>query len=124
MAYYRQYDADAASRAKQMRQEMTAQERRLWYAFLRTYPVKFYRKRAIEKYILDFYCSRAKLAIQIHGDQHNENDRDPRVPGTDDLLGMGITLLQFSSADIDRNFKAVCNKIDQTVKNRLPDQKV
>ena len=51
---------------------MTPQERRLWYQFLRTYPVKIYKQRIIGSYIVDFYCASAKLVIEIDGSQHFE----------------------------------------------------
>ena len=49
---------------------MTVEERRLWYDFLRHYPVKFYRQRVIDNYIADFFCHQAKLVIEIDGSQH------------------------------------------------------
>lgn len=40
--------------ARRLRREMTPQEQRLWYVFLRKYPVKFYKQRIIESFIVDF----------------------------------------------------------------------
>ena len=45
--------------AKQLRKEMTKEERHLWYDFLRTYPVRFSRQKVLGKYIVDFYCAEA-----------------------------------------------------------------
>ena len=56
--------------ARRLRREMTPQERRLWYQFLRSYPVKIYKQRIIGNYIADFYCASAKLVIEIDGSQH------------------------------------------------------
>ena len=53
---------------------MTPHERKLWYLFLRNYPVKIYKQRIIESYIVDFYCASAKLVIEIDGSQHFEDD--------------------------------------------------
>ena len=44
--------------ARKLRREMTPQERKLWYAFLKDYPVKIYKQRIIESYIVDFYCAK------------------------------------------------------------------
>ena len=44
-------------RARELRRNMTPQERKLWYLFLRDYPVKFYKQRIIASFIVDFYCS-------------------------------------------------------------------
>ena len=41
--------------ARKLRKTMTKEERHLWYDFLRSYPIKFYRQRRIDRYIVDFY---------------------------------------------------------------------
>ena len=56
--------------ARRLRRDMTPQERKLWYEYLRTYPVKFYKQRIIESFIVDFYCAPARLVIEIDGSQH------------------------------------------------------
>ena len=58
--------------AKALRQNMTPWERRLWYCFLNTYPVRFQRQKCIDHYIVDFYCFRAKLVIELDGGGHYE----------------------------------------------------
>ena len=66
--------------AKQLRKEMTKEERHLWYDFLRSYPVRFSRQKVLGKYIADFYCAEAKLVIELDGSQHYE-DRPHRFSG-------------------------------------------
>ena len=56
--------------AKQLRKNMTKEERHLWYDFLRSYPLHIYRQRVLGKYIVDFYCAKAKLVIELDGSQH------------------------------------------------------
>ena len=63
-------NGDMLPRARELRREMTPQERKLWYQFLRRYPVKIYKQRIIESFIADFYCSRAQLVIELDGAQH------------------------------------------------------
>ena len=46
-----------------LRRNMTPEERRLWYCFLKTYPVRFHRQYVIDQYIVDFYCHKAKLSV-------------------------------------------------------------
>ena len=58
------------TRAQELRRNMTRQEKHLWYDFLRSYPIKFYRQRPIGNYIVDFYCSEAHLVIELDGNQH------------------------------------------------------
>ena len=108
------------SHARTLRKEMTRQERHLWYDFLRNYPVKFYKQRIIEKYIVDFYCASAKLVIELDGSQHYTDDgifSDEKR--TNDLEKQGLLVLRFSNLDIDTNFLSVCTVIDDTVKQRL-----
>ena len=47
--------------ARRLRREMTPHERKLWYLFLRRYPVKIYKQRIIGRFIVDFYCASARL---------------------------------------------------------------
>ena len=49
--------------ARRLRREMTPHERKLWYLFLRKYPVKIYKQRIIGRFIVDFYCTSARLVI-------------------------------------------------------------
>ena len=59
--------------AKQLRKEMTKEERHLWYDFLRAYPVRFSRQKVLGKYIADFYSAEVKLVIELDGSQHYED---------------------------------------------------
>ena len=59
--------------AKELRKEMTKEERHLWYDFLRNYPVRFSRQKVLGKYIVDFYSAEAKIVIELDGSQHYED---------------------------------------------------
>ncbi len=56
--------------ARELRRRLTPQEKKLWYDFLRKYPVKFYKQRIIESFVVDFYCADARLVIELDGSQH------------------------------------------------------
>ena len=56
-------DNSQLENARRLRSEMTPHERKLWYLFLRKYPVKIYKQRIIGRFIVDFYCASAKLVI-------------------------------------------------------------
>ena len=56
--------------ARELRRNMTPQERKLWYQYLRTYPVKIYKQQIIDSFIADFYYALARLVIEIDGAQH------------------------------------------------------
>ena len=52
---------------------MTKEERKLWYDYLRKYSVRFRRQHPIDRFVLDFYCPKAKLAVELDGSQHYED---------------------------------------------------
>ena len=99
-----------------LRRNMTAEERHLWYDFLKTLPVTVHRQKVIGNYVVDFYCAAIKTVIEIDGSQHYfkkgiESDKE-----RDEYLSrLGIKVLRYSNLDIRRNFKGVC----EDIKNRL-----
>ena len=113
-------DNSQLENARRLRREMTPHERKLWYLFLRKYPVKIYKQRIIGRFIVDFYCACAKLVIEVDGSQHYEAqgmayDAERSVF----LSALGLEVLRFSNRDIDRDFRNVCEQIDLTIQNRL-----
>ena len=105
--------------ARKLRREMTRQEKHLWYDYLQNYPVKFYRQRSIDRFIVDFYCSEAKLIIELDGSQHYTEDGIMHdAIRTDILERYGLTVLRFSNVEVDEHFEAVCMLIDHQVKMR------
>ena len=107
--------------AKELRKNMTPWERKLWYDFLRTYPVRFGRQKAIGNYIVDFYCAKAQLVIELDGGGHytEEQSRKDAVR-TKELEQMNIKILRFCNLDVDRYFERVCEQIHHTVTASLP----
>ena len=96
---------------------MTPQERRLWYDFLRKYPHKFYKQRIIDNYIVDFYCAKVKLVIELDGSQHYTADgQEYDKIRTDVLEKYDLHVMRFSNLEINRSFSAVCEKIDAYVR--------
>ena len=109
--------------ARKLRRDMTPHERKLWYLFLRKYPVKVYKQRIIGPYIVDFYCAPAKLVIELDGSQHyDEQTITYDAERSAFLEKHGLNVLRFSNADIDSRFQAVCEQIDLTVRERSFDQ--
>lgn len=103
--------------ARKLRKEMTRHEKHLWYDFLRHYPVKIYKQRIIGNYIVDFYCASAKLVIELDGSQHyTEDGMDSDAVRDEYMKGLGLKVLRFSNADIDRNFSGVCAVIDREIR--------
>ena len=104
--------------SQKLRREMTKEERKLWYCFLKTYPIRFHRQYVIDNYIVDFYCHQAKLVIELDGSQHYDPDGQlADIQRTQILNANGLTVLRFSNADINQRFSQVCEAIDQQVRN-------
>ena len=106
--------------ARRLRREMTPHERKLWYLFLRKYPVKIYKQRIIGRFIADFYCASAKLVIEVDGSQHYEpQGMTYDAERSAFLSSLDLEVLRFSNRDIDREFHGVCEQIDITIQSRL-----
>jgi len=106
--------------AKQLRKEMTKEERHLWYDFLRTYPVRFSRQKVLGKYVADFYSAEAKLVIELDGSQHYEDDNmEKDDQRTAFLKTYGLTVIRIPNNEVSRNFRGVCEYIDTLVKQSL-----
>ena len=112
-------NAQLKQNARELRKNQTKEERLLWNAFLKAYPMRFRRQYIIGSFIVDFYCHAAKLAVELDGSQHYEPagaESDQRR--TAYLESQGVKVLRFSNLDVTRRFKAVCEEIDRTAKSR------
>ena len=106
--------------ARQLRREMTPEERHLWYDFLCAYPVRFTRQKILGKYIADFYCAKARLIVELDGSQHFEEEGERYdQERTEFLKQYGITVLRIPNIDVNRNFQNVCEYIDVTVRQSV-----
>ena len=114
----KEYNKGNIPLAKILRKNMTPWERKLWYEFLRNYPIRFQRQKAIGNYIVDFYCAKAGLVIELDGGGHYnvEQARQDDIR-TKELEKMNLTVVRICNLDIDRNFRGVCEYIDLTVNN-------
>lgn len=116
---YTGYNSKLKEKAKYLRRNMTEQEKRLWFCFLKEYPVKFVSQRAIGNYIADFYCSKAKLVIEVDGSQHYTHEgMDYDENRTYVINQFGVEVIRFSNYDINENFEGVCTEIDRVVSDR------
>ena len=121
---YTGYGHGTVEAARMLRKNMTDHEKKLWYCFLKDHSVKFYRQRPIGRYIADFYCSKAKLVIELDGKQHYTPDGiEYDEVRTEIINSYGIEVIRFSNDDIDRNFSQVCKVIDDKVKEKLQDSR-
>lgn len=108
--------------AKNLRKNATPQENHLWYDFLSNYKIRFQRQKAIDNFIADFYCHKAKLIIEIDGSQHRTDTGKKHDDFRTEILeGYDLKIVRFTNQQIDRNFYEVCDFIDKTVSSLLPD---
>ena len=120
----RKHNKALTARARELRQNMTKEERRLWYDFLRGYPIPFSRQKVLGRYIVDFYCSQAKLVIELDGSQHFELDAMAKdADRTSFLAGYGLTVIRIPNNEIGQNFDGVCEYIDRSVKQSLSQRR-
>ena len=106
--------------ARQLRKEMTKEERHLWYDFLRSYPIRFSRQKVLGNYIADFYSAEAKLIIELDGSQHYEEwNVEKDAERTAFLEGYGLTIIRIPNNEVSKNFRGVCEYIDAAVRQSL-----
>lgn len=117
------YNRKLTAAAKKLRNDMTEEEKKLWYQYLSGYPIRFLRQKVIENCILDFYCAKCRLAIEVDGGQHHTD----RGIGHDDartklLKAYGVTVIRFDNRLVRDEFGHVCRQIDEMA-HKLLDQK-
>ncbi|MBR3754585.1 MAG: endonuclease domain-containing protein [Clostridia bacterium] len=106
--------------ARMLRKNMTKEERHLWYDFLCKYPVRFSRQKVLGKYIVDFFCAKAELIIELDGSQHYEEKNIKKdYERTKYLEGYGLQVLRIPNNEVNLNFYGVCEYIDAAVKSKL-----
>ncbi|MFL6768887.1 MAG: endonuclease domain-containing protein [Sphingomicrobium sp.] len=112
----------AVKSARRLRREMSLPEVILWQA-LRKQPngMKFRRQHPSGPYILDFFCSDARLAIEIDGEAHNRGDRPQRDEARDAWLRTaGVRTLRIAAADVLSDADAVVRWVFTEAEARLP----
>ena len=115
-----EYNKSNIPLAQNLRKNATPQERKLWYDFLSSYPIRFQRQKAIDNFIADFYCHKAKLVIEIDGSQHfTDAGLLADTFRTERLENYDLKIIRFSNRQVDTNFRGVCEYIDATVKASL-----
>ena len=106
------YNKKIVGLSQNLRKNMTKEEKHLWYDFLKDLPVTIKRQKVFENYIVDFYCDKVKIIIEIDGSQHYEESGISKDKIRDKYFeSLGIKVLRYSNYDINHHFDAVCNDI-------------
>ncbi|MBQ7875304.1 MAG: endonuclease domain-containing protein [Oscillospiraceae bacterium] len=113
----RKHNSLLTENAKELRRNMTKEEKHLWYDFLKNYPLRFLRQKVIDDYIADFYCHSARLIIELDGSQHYSGEgllkdkiRTERIEKRD------LTVMRIPNSEINGNFEGICRYIDDFIK--------
>ena len=102
------YNKKLVSNARNLRKNMTPEEKHLWYDFLRRLPFNVRRQHNIENYIVDFYIAEKKIVVELDGRQHLSPEHKQADEQRDrDLASWNITVLRYSNDSVRNNFTAV-----------------
>ena len=115
-------DAGTVRQSRRLRQGMTLPEVLLWQA-LRFKPggLKFRRQHPSGRYTLDFYCSDARLAIEVDGEAHSRGDQPKRDAIRDGWFQeRGIATMRVPAAEILKDVNAVVQGVVHRATARLP----
>lgn len=118
------YNRALVPRAKQLRHNMTTAEKKLWYGYLKNFRFRVLRQRPIDYFIVDFYCSKLKLVIEVDGESHftNEGQEDDQHR-TLRLESYGLKIIRFTNEEILNNFADVCSMMEALIPPQSPLQK-
>lgn len=110
---YIPYNKNYKERARNLRKNMTQEERKLWYLYLKNNKYRFLRQKTIENYIVDFYCPNKKIVIELDGSQHYTTDGlEYDKIRTELLNAYNLKVIRFSNYEINYKFKEVCELIE------------
>ena len=102
------YNESLTEFAKELRKNMTPEERHLWYDFLKFLPFTVKRQYVVGNYILDFFIPSVNIAIEIDGSQHAEVEGKKADEIRDkDLSEVGIKVIRYTNPQINKQFDGV-----------------
>lgn len=115
------YNKHLVARAKELRRNMTRAEKKLWYECLRTFPLRVLRQKPIDNFIVDFYCAKLKLVIEVDGESHfTDAAKIKDEERTRILQGYGLKVIRFTNNDVLESCEAVCQVIHCSIPPSLP----
>ncbi len=122
---YIPYNKNLILKARNLRNNATSEENKLWYQYLAKSPIRFIRQKPIDNYILDFYCPEKKIGIEVDGSQHyTEEGLEYDRIRTEKLNAYKIEIIRFTNQEIRKNFNEVCEYIENIINNRKNKKQV
>ena len=117
-AYHLPYNPKLIEKAKELRKNMTPAEKKLWNNYLKTLKTRFLRQKPIDNFIVDFYCAKLKLVIEIDGETHfTDEAKIYDSQRTLILQGYELQVIRFTNQQVFKNFEGVCEYIDNFIIN-------
>jgi very-short-patch-repair endonuclease len=107
------YNPNLVDLARQMRKNQTEAEKKLWIGLLRDFKFPVLRQRPIDNFIVDFYCAKLKLVIEIDGATHfTDEGRAADRERLEILKGYGLEVIRISDHEVMSSFSMICKKIN------------
>jgi len=117
--YFRHYSSLSQEQARDLKQNPTGPERKLWFCFLKEQKPRFRRQKIIGPYIVDFFCAERNLAIELDGESHEESAQNDALR-SQYLNELGIKVLRFTNQEITEQFEGVCQAIYNVLNDTTP----
>ena len=113
---------EIVDQANKLRKQQTQEEGKLWHLYLKKINPRFTRQKIIGSYIVDFYCAKLKLIIEIDGEQHYlDENKEYEKRREEYLQGLGYKLLRFYNSDINKSLKNTETTIYHSCINRAEE---
>jgi len=107
------YNPGLINTARIMRKNLTEAESKIWMGLLRSFRFPILRQRPIDNFIVDFYCAKLKLVIEIDGAAHFTCEGKAVDKERSEILNVyGLKVIRFSDDDVLRRFSQVCEQIN------------
>ncbi|MDZ7660300.1 endonuclease domain-containing protein [Fodinibius sp.] len=113
---YIKYNPNLKDRARELRKNSTPSEIELWKSLragnMRGYT--FNRQKPLDQFIVDFYCRKLKLVIEIDGDSHDDK-RSYDLRRQKRLESLGLHVIRFYDHEVMNHLDGVLTKIEETM---------
>lgn len=118
------YNPKLIARANELRRNMTPMERRLWRGFLKDFPLNVKPQNVIDNYIVDFYCSKLNLVIEVDGNIHDTYEaQDYDQERTTLLENYNLKVIRFRNEEVEADLDRVCMMIMEELRKKEPIEK-
>lgn len=114
------YNKKLLERSRDLRKNMTVAEKKLWFDVLqneRMNGYKFTRQKILDNFIVDFYCSKLGLIIEVDGDSH-DNTEGKDTERTNILEQYKLRVIRYTNDEVLNNISGVYADLENKLKQR------